>query len=323
MTTQASTAEFDAFGPWIDEVRSPYEVPRLFTLHPIDFATTRLVLKVPRNISRRDANPTMDLYDHLIIAGEHELTLLSRDGTMMRSTTMAYDRIAAISDAVALLDAELTIVGSDGHTVRFAYNGSGNGAIVRLIELLRALVNPGAITMGPDSSNPDGAGPASTGPASTGPAIAPPRSPYASSGPGIDDLGRGDSVLVTWFRDLERMDASLDFRAGHGSAPVTPRSGTVTDWLRPSAVSGVLVAASPSELQVISRRAPIVRRSAVDHSRRRTIVFRGGIHSSHSAPHSHFAGLAVVALQVGSTGVEFTTLQGSEVERELLALGRS
>jgi len=303
MTTGvASTAEYDAFGPWIDEVRTQYEVPRLFTLHPIDFATTRLVLKVPRNIARRDAHPTMDLYDHLIIAGENELTLLSRDGTTMRSTAMRYDRIAAISDAVSLLDAELTIVGSDGKTVRFAYNGSGNGAIVRLIELLRALVNP---TVVPDSTSPE---------------LAPPRSPYVSSGPEIDDLGRGDSVLVTWFRELERKDATLDFRAAHGSAPVAPRSSTFNDWLRPSAVSGVLVAASPSELQVISRRTPIVRRSAVDHSRRRTIVFRGGIHSSRSAEHPRFTGLVVVTLQVGSTSVEFTVLQGSDVERELTAV---
>ena len=319
MTTGVeSTAEYDAFGPWIDEVRTPYEVPRLFTLHPIDFATTRLVLKVPRNISRRDAHPTMDLYNHLIIAGESELTLLSRDGTMMRSTSMAYDRIAAISDAVSLLDAELTIVGSDGQTVRFAYNGSANQSVVRLIELLRALVNPGANpTMVPDASSPDSGSPDS---ASTAPV--PPPSPYVSSAPGIDDLGRGDSVLVTWFNELERKDAALDFRAAHGRAPVVPLAATVNDWLRPSSVSGMLVAASPTELQVISRRAPIVRRSAVDHSRQRTIVFRGGIHSSRSAAHPRFAGLAVVTLQVGSTTVEFTTLQGSEVERELTAVAK-
>ena len=77
-TDVTRSAEFDAFGPWVDQVRNASEVPGLYRDYPVDFATSRLVLKVPRNISRRDALPTMDLYDHLLIAGPEALVVLSR-----------------------------------------------------------------------------------------------------------------------------------------------------------------------------------------------------------------------------------------------------
>jgi hypothetical protein len=52
-----STPEYDAFGPWVDPVRTAEEVPPLYRDHPVDLAGSRLVLKVPRDIARRDATP--------------------------------------------------------------------------------------------------------------------------------------------------------------------------------------------------------------------------------------------------------------------------
>ncbi len=53
-------SEYDRFGPWIDEVLDLEDVPALFRDHAIDFDTARLVLKVPREIARRDATADMD-----------------------------------------------------------------------------------------------------------------------------------------------------------------------------------------------------------------------------------------------------------------------
>ncbi|WP_448629439.1 hypothetical protein [Cellulomonas soli] len=80
-TTTASTTEYDRFGPWIDQVRTPQDVPRLYRDHAIDLDSARLVLKVPRNITRRDATPDMDLYDHLLVLDATRLTVLSRRTT--------------------------------------------------------------------------------------------------------------------------------------------------------------------------------------------------------------------------------------------------
>lgn len=52
-----STAEHDAFGPWIDEVRTPSVVPPLYRDHPLDFAmlsgsvAERVVLSTPTVVS--------------------------------------------------------------------------------------------------------------------------------------------------------------------------------------------------------------------------------------------------------------------------------
>ncbi|BDZ60782.1 hypothetical protein GCM10025873_05730 [Demequina sediminis] len=73
-------SEYDRFGPWIDRVETEADVPRLFRPHGVDLAAARLVLKVPRNVARRDASPDMDLYDHLLVLGRDSLTVLSRRG---------------------------------------------------------------------------------------------------------------------------------------------------------------------------------------------------------------------------------------------------
>ena len=136
---ETSTAEFDAFGPWIDEVRSDDDVPRLYRAHRIDFDSARMVLKFPRDISRRDATPQMDLYDHLLIAETDLLTLLSRTATGVSQTSVAYGDIAVVTEWANLLDAELRIDTVHGDTVVLAFNGTSRDTVVRLVDLVRGL----------------------------------------------------------------------------------------------------------------------------------------------------------------------------------------
>lgn len=55
-------------------VTSREEIPPLYRGHGFDLARARLVLKLPRNVARRDATPSMDLYDHLVIVDDAALT---------------------------------------------------------------------------------------------------------------------------------------------------------------------------------------------------------------------------------------------------------
>lgn len=135
-TTRVS--EYDAFGPWIDEVFAPEDVPRLFRNHALDFDAARLVLKVPRDIVRRDATPDMDLYDYLLVLDSRRLTVLKRHG----------EQVVAIRDVVNLLDASLTIHTSAGAAVSVRYNGSARENVSRLVDELRAAATvdpPGAV----------------------------------------------------------------------------------------------------------------------------------------------------------------------------------
>src|SRR5690606_31495032 len=42
-TATPGVSEYDRFGPWIDEVATPADVPRLFRDHPVDLDGARLV----------------------------------------------------------------------------------------------------------------------------------------------------------------------------------------------------------------------------------------------------------------------------------------
>lgn len=90
--------EFDAFGPWILAVEEERDVPRLFRGSFEFDDTVRLVLKIPRHITRRNARPGMDLYDHLVVISETEILILDR----MDSGKEPRRRVAPLNDLLAV-----------------------------------------------------------------------------------------------------------------------------------------------------------------------------------------------------------------------------
>src|SRR5660398_172964 len=109
----STTAEYDAFGPWIYEVRRPDEVPRLFRSHPLDLANALLTVKVPREIERRVANPSMDLYDNLLSLGPESITVLSRRRKEFRARTGPDGQIPGNNEVVRPFDARVTLHDDD------------------------------------------------------------------------------------------------------------------------------------------------------------------------------------------------------------------
>ncbi len=132
----STTAEYNAFGPWIYEIRSEEEIPRLFREYPLDLENAALTIKVPRPISRRDANPSMDLYDIVLSLGPDNVTILHRSGGTFDFRDIAYDEIQGITDFVDLLDGRLTLAAEAGE-VTVKYNSSSNEIIAHLVQLIR------------------------------------------------------------------------------------------------------------------------------------------------------------------------------------------
>src|SRR5665647_2090229 len=130
----STTAEYDAFGPWIYEVRRPDEVPRLFRSHPLDLDHALLTVKVPREIERRVANPSMDLYDNLLSLGPESITVLSRRGREFDARTVRYGQIQGITEFVDLLDARVTLHDDDSPVV-VRYNASSTDVMSQLVDL--------------------------------------------------------------------------------------------------------------------------------------------------------------------------------------------
>ena len=293
-----STAEYDAFGPWIDRVESVDEVPRMFRGYPVDFGAARTVLKFPRDIPRREANPQMDLYDHLLVVTDDRLTILTRDGGGFTEVSVPHDRVAAITDWVNLLDARLVIQTLDGDVVSVAYNGSSNDQVVTLVDLLRELAHRRAPSR------------------RISPAALPPL--------GLDDLGKKDALMVTSFRELVRREPGVRLVAAHGRTALKSRSGAVSkllDLVVPATLHACVVGISDTELHLVSRREWIVRGGAPVVSRSRAVIALELVSASTVTAHPRFVGVSVVTLEVGAARIEVLVPDDSVARSVLLALG--
>lgn len=287
------TREFDAFGPWIDEVTGPDDVPRLFRDHPLDPGAARLVLKVPRPIARRDATADMDLYDHLLVLEEARLTVLSRyqDGRPGHSTrTVDLDDVVAVLDEVDLLDGRVHVHTRDGQVLSVGYNGSARDRVRRLVDGLRV------------PSREPGAGPA--------------------AGPGLtrDSLGPDDVAVVVDAFEVVRAHPDLVPLAWHGRRVLRPRADgpagvlrTLTHLLSPMTVHAAVVARDADHLEVFGRRDPLVRGRRPVHSASRLVVPLRALDRVQAQPHPRYADATDVVLHAGRARLRLTVPRGSDV----------
>jgi len=300
-TPGGSTPEFDAFGPWIDVVPDATEIPRLYRGFPIDFATTELVLKVPRAISRRDATPAMDLYDHLIVVGDDRLTILSRHDSWYSELTVGFEQIAIIVDSVTLLDGVLAIHTLSGETASFAYNGASEKVVARLVDLLRSREQAAVPAL------PPGAPRAAL--------IGAPLPPL-----GLDDLGRNDAVFVTSFGELLGREPGLRVFAAHGRRVLEVRGGaavTLAHLVKPAILNGALLCGSDTELQLLSRRDWITRGGAPEVSQSRTIVPLAKLTGVAGRPHPLYPGVEIITITAGGASIEIVAPLGSSLAESL------
>lgn len=304
------TTEFDEFGPWIYEVRSEEDVPRLFRTHPIDFESTETVLKVPRRIGRRDANPDMDLYENLIIAGSDSITVLTRRGDGYDTVEVPYGRIAAISSGVALLDGRLVIHDTEGReaaglAVDVRYNGVSKEDIQRLVRTLCA-----------KSQEAAGSGAASEMPQ------------HAQQVPvSLRDLGDDDVELVTGVREISALDDEVVPAATHQRTVIKRRTGAfrwLLDKVRPVTLHAAVACVSPGELQVIHRREWFTVGRRPVHSVAHTVVPISRVTSVEVEDSSLYTVARVIRVTSGRSVVEIPFPAGAETGAAMLeALGAS
>jgi hypothetical protein len=291
--TLARTTEFDAFGPWVLEVASPDDLPRLF--RDVDLSGARLAVKVPRAIERRYASPSMDLYDYLVVAGDQSVTILSRAGDRYSTSVLDYDAVVLIEVSVNLLDGRLRLLAGDGAEFVLPFNGVSEALMMRLVDVLRSRV------------------PASSRRANF----------VVESAPARTDLGAQDVWLTGQFRELTRSQPEVQYFGGYGRGRLVPKGGAVARALsvvRPAVLHGVIVGGRGDELQLLSRRQWLTRARGPVYSRARTVIRPSSVTSVATVPHPDFYDVNTVSIQLGSTTVEYPVRPGSQVERALLAL---
>lgn len=316
-TTAPRVSEYDRFGPWIDEVVTPDDVPRLFRDHPLDLAAARLVLKVPRNIARRDATPDMDLYDHLLVLDDAGLTVLTRRGAGAAArrgvapggydaATVRAAEMVAIRDVVNILDGHLSVHSHDGAVLSVRYNGSGRANVERLVTGLRDAA----------SRQPAGA---------VGAALR--AAAQAEAGRlGPLDPGRDDLALASDFRDLARENRALTAWTCHGRVALAPSSGGVAGLARrallgvsPMTLHGAILAGDDVALEVLGRHDWLVRGRAPVHSSSRLVLPLRAPERVDVVAHPDYAGVAVVRVAAGAAMLELAVPEGSAAHRVFAA----
>ncbi|GAA4954448.1 hypothetical protein [Actinoplanes utahensis] len=276
MTGYRSTPEFDDFGPWIDEVRTVADLPRLYRQAGIEPAAYRLVLKVPRDIERREAHPGMHLYDHLLAVDAETFTVLSRRDDTYDTRRIPLDQVVAIQDSVRMLDGRLTVRTVGGGELTVPYNGSSKAPIRELIRVLRRSYLPA----GPPPDD-----------------LAAPVMPY---------MGRADTALLTEYQRLVAEEPGLRLTlVGERQllTPVTPLD-RMRSRLRPVTLHASILVTDDREIQVLHR-SHWITTTAGDWSLARTVLPRNRITDITVRPHERYHYVHVLAVESGATRLEF------------------
>ncbi len=130
-----STAEYDAFGPWILEIDNKNPVPPLFEpyVNPEEY---QMLIKVPRKIERRRANPDMHLYDYVVGISGGQLHLFTRHENTASSQVIQIDEIVAIENSSDLLAGRVRLF-MKAEIIAFDYNTVSENIILRFLDSIR------------------------------------------------------------------------------------------------------------------------------------------------------------------------------------------
>jgi hypothetical protein len=128
--------EYDNFGPWIQEIKDLEDIPRLFTPYFSKTDDVLLLLKIPRNIDRINANPGMDLYDYVIGVYDGHLSILKRNSNSVEVIEIKLRDIIAIKESIELLNGTITLYLPE-KIISFNYNSVSTDLIQQLLRLIR------------------------------------------------------------------------------------------------------------------------------------------------------------------------------------------
>jgi hypothetical protein len=130
--------EYDAFGPWIDNVRSEIGMPRVFRPFYAEFADAAFLLKIPRNIDRAAARPGQDLYAAVLAVDEVGICLLRHTGGQVTREDAPWAEVVACGTFTNLLLARWSLLLASGSAIHVAHNSVGSAMMAKVTDFVRA-----------------------------------------------------------------------------------------------------------------------------------------------------------------------------------------
>ena len=114
--------EYDAFGPWIYEIKAECDAPKRFRAACLRHLGARFLLKLPRNVDRRDVRPGMDLYVAVLAVHDHGVSLMRLDDESVVTQDLPWSEVAALESYKHLLDSRWTLLLRDGGDFGIGYS---------------------------------------------------------------------------------------------------------------------------------------------------------------------------------------------------------
>lgn len=135
-----NTKEYNAFGPWVYEIKGEHDMPPLFVNDYQEKEQPQLLVKIPRRIDRRDATPDMHLYDYVVGAFDTCLYILKRVNDSVVTMHVPYSRVLAVKSTVSMLKGQVLLY-LDDDVVTIEYNTVSEPIMTSLVNIIRDKYN--------------------------------------------------------------------------------------------------------------------------------------------------------------------------------------
>ena len=136
--------EYDAFGPWVDAVRSEAEMPPRFRAAYAEHRAAHFLLKVPINADRSQVRPGASLYRQVLAVHDDRLSLLRLAEGRIATRTIRWSDIAAVRSYTNLLLASWSLLLRDGDVITVDYNTVSSHRLDRVTDFIRDQLTPTA-----------------------------------------------------------------------------------------------------------------------------------------------------------------------------------
>lgn len=127
--------EYNAFGPWIIEIKKTDDIPPFFS-NQFEIGNDDYIIKIPIEIERRVAKPGMHLYNMVLILENTRLILLERANETVKKSEINFDQIISIKNTNNLLKGNLEFI-TENKTFLVSYNVASNKIIDNIITIIR------------------------------------------------------------------------------------------------------------------------------------------------------------------------------------------
>lgn len=137
--------EYDAFGPWLLQIRNEADMPRRFRSVYDAVKDADFLIKIPRSIERRDAYPGCDLYKSVFAADADGFSFFTAldDEVSFTTREVAWEEVAAVRKCHNLLKAEFVLLLNEGDELVVPYSSVSTDLIARVTAFARQhLIRP-------------------------------------------------------------------------------------------------------------------------------------------------------------------------------------